>query len=142
MQTSCYFDHQKNIGIIGRGATIESCFTDGARVMFSLMTDISTVHLIQIISFDFEEKDISKAFIRWLNILLSKAKEHQLIYGDFRLKRDGNHWKATVSGERWREGASLGPKVKEATNTLLSVKKIEHLWEARCVIDCLPNGCK
>lgn len=138
MDTDRYFDHQTDIGIIGRGVTVETCFTDAARVMFSLMTDLSEVHLTQIISFEFEEEDLSRALVTWLNLLLSKAKEHQLVCGDFRLKRDGNHWKATVSGERWRAGMSPGTEVKEATTTMLSIKKMAHAWEVRCVIDCQP----
>lgn len=133
--TQNYFDHDADIGIIGRGDTIESCFAQTASTMFSLMVDVSSVHLIQIITFDFEEEDIELALVTWLNLLLAKAREHQLIFGDFRLKREGKIWKAIVSGEPWRDNMERGIEVKGATLTMLSVKKINHLWEARCVVD-------
>jgi SHS2 domain-containing protein len=130
-----YFDHDADIGIIGRGETIENCFADTARVMFSIMTDVSKIHQIQIITFEFEEEDIELALVTWLNLLLSEAKEHEIIFGDFRLKREGNLWKGTVAGEPWHQNMERGIEVKGATLTMLSVKKINHLWEARCIVD-------
>lgn len=130
-----YFDHDADIGIIGRGESIEKCFADAARVMFSLMVDVPNVRPTQIITFEFEEEDVELALVTWLNLLLAKAQEHHLMLGDFRLKREGKHWEATVSGERWRKNIERGIEVKGATLTMLSVKKIDHLWEARCVVD-------
>lgn len=130
-----YFDHDADIGIIGRGETIENCFANSARVMFSLMVDVANVHLMQIITFEFEEEDVEFALVTWLNLVLTKAQEHHLMFGDFRLMRNGKTWKATVSGEPWRKNIERGIEVKGATLTMLSVKKIDHLWEARCVVD-------
>lgn len=130
-----YFDHDTDIGIIGRGETIENCFANTAHLMFAMMSDIDKIHLTQIITFEFEEEDLEKALVTWLNLLLAKAREHHLMCSDFRLKRDGKLWKATVSGEKWREEMERGVEVKGATLAMLSVKKIDHSWEARCVVD-------
>lgn len=134
-ETENYFDHDADIGIIGRGLTIEDCFTNTARVMFSLMADLENVHQIQIISFEFVETDIEIALVTWLNLLLAKSQEHHLIFGDFRLTHDGETWKGIVSGEPWRENHERGIEVKGATLTMLSVKKINNSWEARCIVD-------
>lgn len=130
-----YFDHDADIGIIGHGETIEVCFANTARSMFALMTDLSKIHPIEIISFDFEEEDLEFALMTWLNLLIAKAEEHHLVFCDFRLKREDNKWFATVAGEKWHEHIERGIEVKGATLTMLSVKKINHLWEARCVVD-------
>lgn len=131
-----HFDGEAEVvGIIGRGESLETCFADAARIMFALMTDISNIHFIQIITFEFEEPNTEQALVTWLNLLLEKAQEHQLIFGDFRLKRDGHIWKATVSGEPKRDGMLVGVEVKNATTTKLSVKKVEHQWEAKCVVN-------
>lgn len=130
-----YFDHDADIGIIGRGESIEKCFADAARVMFLLMVDVPNVRPTQIITFEFEEEDLELALVIWLNLLLAKAQEHHLMFGDFRLKREGKHWQATVAGERWRKNIERGIEVKGATLTMLVVKKVDHLWEARCVVD-------
>lgn len=134
-KTKNYFDHDADIGIMGYGESIESCFSNTANMMFALMTDISQIHQIQIVTFEFDEEDIEIALVTWLNLLLAKALEHRLILGDFRLKREGKKWKATVAGEKWREGMERSTEVKRVTRTLLSVKKIDHVWEARCVVE-------
>jgi SHS2 domain-containing protein len=134
-----YFNHDTEVGIIGRGVTIEQCFEDVARVMFSLRTDLSNIHVIEIITFDFEEENAEKALITWLSLLLSKAAEHRLLFGDFRLKREGNQWKATAAGEPWREGMSHGTDLKIQADAALSVKKIDHLWQAECILDIIPS---
>jgi SHS2 domain-containing protein len=130
-----YFAHDADIGIIGRGESIEICFANAARAMFALMADLSHIHTTQIITFEFEEADLEFALVTWLNLLLSKAHEHHLMLSDFRLKREGDLWKATVAGERWRESIERGVEVKGATLTMLSINKVDHRWEARCVVD-------
>lgn len=135
MHLENYFEHNADIGIIGRGETIESCFADAARVMFSIISDISKVHLTQIITLNFEEEDLELALVTWLNLLIAKSQEHHLIFGDFRLKRDGKFWKATVSGEKWRQDLERRVEIKGVTLTALCVKKVDHMWEARCVVD-------
>ncbi|WP_232051819.1 archease [Aquicella siphonis] len=133
--TENYFDHDADIGIIGRGDTVENCFANTARVMFSLMADIESVHPLQIITFEFEEADLELALVTWLNLLIAKSQEHSLVFGDFRLRHEGVLWKATVAGEHWRDSMERGIEVKGATLTMLSVKKVDHTWEARCIVD-------
>ena len=129
-----YFNHDANVGIIGRGETIEICFADAAKLMFALMTDVSKIHFIQIITFEFEEDNTEDALITWLNLLLDKAKSHHLIFGDFRLKREGNIWKATVSGQKNDTVNDRVMDVKGAIPDELSVMKINYGWEVRCVV--------
>lgn len=129
------FKQGKDIIITGHGETIEICFANVAQTLFSLMYDIKRVHFIQIITFEFEEDSIERALLIWLNLLLAKSREHQLIFGDFRLKRDNKRWKATVSGEKGRTEIEENNAVTEAKAKELSIKKIEHSWEVRCVLD-------
>lgn len=130
-----YFAHDADIGIIGRGKTIEDCFSDGARVMFAYMTDLSKVRLKKSISIDFEESDIELAFVTWLNSLLAQSNANNCIFSHFQIARQGNQWQGTASGETWRDDMERGTDVKGATLTMLSVKKINGEWEARCIID-------
>lgn len=129
------FVRDAEIGLIGRGETIEACFCNMARSMFSIMADTDKVHQIQVITFEFEEANTEMALATWLNLLLVKAREHHLILGDFRLKHEENTWKATVAGEPWREHDERGLEVKEVKLSLLSIYKTDHTWEARCVVD-------
>ena len=130
-----YFDHDADIGIIGRGNSLEESFTDAARAMFSLMTDLSHVHSNIAITFEFEETDMELALVTWLNSLLAKAQADNLIFSNFQIKRIDNFWHGAAQGEAWRDDIERGIDVKGATLTMLSVKQINHKWEAKCVVD-------
>ncbi|OGT56775.1 MAG: archease [Gammaproteobacteria bacterium RIFCSPHIGHO2_12_FULL_43_28] len=130
-----YFEHDADIGIIGRGENLEVCFADAAKAVFSLMVNLSSVRPREIVTFEFEEADVELALVIWLNLLIAKAAEHHMVFCDFRLHRKGALWKAIVSGEKWQANMDRGIEVKGATLTMLSVKNDHHRWEARCVVD-------
>src|SRR3990167_4664108 len=127
-----YFDHEADIGIIGRGKTINDCFVDAAHVMFSMMTDLSKIQPKKTLAFTFEESDIELAFVTWLNLLLAHANAKNLIFSQFNISQQGDQWQGEASGEPWRDDMERGTDVKGATLTMLSVKKINDEWEARC----------
>lgn len=130
-----YFDHDADIGIIGRGETVEHAFESAARAMFAIMTELAPVGAAVKVSVDFEEADLELALVTWLNLLLAHARERHAVFGHFRLSRSGNAWHGEVSGEEWNEEMERGVEVKGATLTMLSVKQQGGQWEARCVVD-------
>lgn len=130
-----YFEHGADIGIVGRSISIEQAFVAAAQAMFALMTDVGALTLHDGVQFEFEEGDEELALVVWLNLLLAHAHEKGLALGAFELKRDGARWIARAWGERWREGLERGTGVKGATLTMLSVKRRDSIWEARCVVD-------
>ncbi|HXV12496.1 MAG TPA: archease [Burkholderiales bacterium] len=130
-----YFDHDADIGIIGRGATVEEAFEAAARATFALMTDIGSLRGERSVSLEFEEADVELALVRWLNLLLGLSHEEGLIFGRFWIERDGVCWRGGASGEPWRPELERGVEVKGATLTMLQVRQTEAGWEARCVVD-------
>ena len=135
LRSESLFPHDTHIGIIGRGITVENCFTDVALILFSIMTDVGNSHQTQVITFEFECAELEPALVIWLNLLLLKSKQHQLFFSMFRLKREGIVWKATVAGEPYRKELERGQAVKSVLQKELSVKKVDYQWEARCVVD-------
>jgi len=133
--TDAYFEHGADVGIVGRGATIEQAFEDAARATFAIMTDLDAVHPIETVNLELEEADNELALVRWLNLLLGLARERGLALGQFHLERDGMRWRGTASGEPWRAALERGVEVKGATLTMLEVKKTAGGWEARCIVD-------
>lgn len=134
-QSPPYFEHDADIGIIGRGATLEQAFEAAAQAVFGIMTSLEKVQSETTVAIEFEEEDRELALITWLNLLLGKARELGMVFGGFHLRRQGNQWQAEVSGEKWREGLERGVEVKGATLTMLSVKQGETMWEVRCIVD-------
>ena len=130
-----YFDHGADIGIIGRGDSIEAAFIDAAKAMFAIMGDLNEIQPIETIDLEFEEEDIELALVTYLNQLLAKAQSEHLLLSKFELQRENNHWQGRAWGEKWRDDMTRGTEVKGATLTMLKVTKINQTWEARCVVD-------
>jgi SHS2 domain-containing protein len=130
-----YFDHDADIGLIGRGATLEAAYESAAAAMFALMTELSAVRCVKRVPVELEEADVELALVRWLNLLLAMAREENLVFARFALERDGVVWRGWAEGEPWREDLERGTEVKGATLTMLSVKETAAGWESRCVVD-------
>ncbi|HEX7404235.1 MAG TPA: archease [Usitatibacter sp.] len=130
-----YFEHGADVGVIGRGASLEEAFADAARAVFALATDPGAVAARERLEIEFDEGDVELALVRWLNLLLAAAGTRGLALRSFSLRRDGGRWRGEAWGEPWREGLERGTEVKGATLTMLSVKREGDAWEARCVVD-------
>jgi len=130
-----YFEHDADIGIIGRGDTLERCFESAAAATFAIMADSDTIEPEQEVRVEFQEQDPEFALVTWINSLLAAAREHGLALGRFRLQRRGDHWSGAAWGMPWKRGQDRGTEVKGATLTMLSVARREGVWEARCIVD-------
>lgn len=132
---SSYFEHDADMGIVGRGMTVEQSFEAAAQAVFAIITNLETVQPSTVIMVEFEEADLELALVIWLNLILAKARELGMVFSRFDIQHLGNQWLAKVSGEKWHDGLERGVEVKGATLTMLSVKQIGPIWEARCVVD-------
>jgi SHS2 domain-containing protein len=130
-----YFEHDADIGVVGRGATLEESFEAAARATFAVMVDLAAVRPERSVTLDFEEADIELALVRWLNLLLALSHERGLVFSRFWIERDGVNWRGGASGEPWRRDLERGVEVKGATLTMLEVKQGRDGWLARCVVD-------
>lgn len=133
--TSPYFQHDADIGIIGRGTTLEQAFEAAAQAVFAIVTDLAQVQPSNTLTLEFEETDPELALVTWLNLLLGKAREQGMIFSRFHVQHQGSQWRAEAVGEKWRAGLERGVEVKGATLTMLSVKQSGTMWEARCIVD-------
>ena len=130
-----YFRHDADIGVVGRGATLEESFEAAARAVFEIMTPLEAVRPERTVPVEFEEADVELALVRWINLLLTLARVHGVVFCRFWLEKDGVHWRGGASGEPWRAGLERGVEVKGATLTMLRVQPVPDGWEAACVVD-------
>jgi SHS2 domain-containing protein len=134
-----YFDHDADIGIVGRGRTVETAFQAAAEAMFAVMIDPAQVRAAVEVRVAFEESDLDLALVPWLNRLLAEARGAGLVLGRFSLRREGDRWCGEAWGEPWgepwREELGRGVEVKGATLTMLRVAPTNDGWEAACVVD-------
>lgn len=130
-----YFEHDADIGIIGRGETLERALESAAEATFAVMADPTVIEPREHLEIAFDESDPEYALVAWLNGLLAAARERGLALCRFRLARAGERWRGEAWGAPWQSGADRGTEVKGATLTMLSVKRLDGGWEARCVVD-------
>ena len=130
-----YFEHDADIGVIGRGASVTQALESAAAATFAIMADPALLRETLEIEVSFDEDDIEFALVRWLNALIAAAREKSAVFRRFALARQGTQWRGRGWGERWREEIERGVEVKGATLTMLSVKPTDAGWEARCVVD-------
>jgi SHS2 domain-containing protein len=135
MTSEAYFEHDADVGVIGRGATLQEAFAAAARATFAIMTDVDAVRPAEAVELEFEEDDVELALVRWLNLLLAAARARGMVFGRFSIERDGARWRGRAQGEPWRPGLERGVEVKGATLTMLQVRQAAGGWEARCVVD-------
>jgi SHS2 domain-containing protein len=130
-----YFEHDADMGIVGRGESIEEAFEHAANAAFAMMADPAQIRPQTSVAIEFEEADAELALVTWLNLLFGHARSRALIFGRFHLHRDGARWNGSAEGEPWRAGLERGVEVKGATLTGLAVTQQDGIWEARCVVD-------
>lgn len=130
-----YFEHVADVGVIGRGPSVERAFEAAAQAMFAIMAPTQQVACTHRIAVDFEEGDVELALVTWLNALLAQARADGLALGRFRLTRDGDRWQGEAEGAPWDGAIERGTEVKGATLTMLSVRRTAEGWTARCVVD-------
>jgi len=133
--SSSYFEHDADMGIIGRGLTLEQSFEAAAHAVFAIITNIESVKPDIAVAIEFEESDPELALVVWLNQILGKSRELGMVFSHFYIEHHDHHWRGKALGEKWREELERGVEVKGATLTMLSVKQLGPIWESRCVVD-------
>jgi SHS2 domain-containing protein len=132
------FEHGADVGIRGWGASLEEAFVQGARAMFSLMTeDLQSVNLDTGVEIQAAGYDLESLFVAWLNALLTESDLHGLLLAGFevRLGQDytltGTAQGESFSGQKGKQGV----EVKGATFCLAEVSPQDGGWMAQCVVD-------
>ena len=135
MREHAYFDHEADVGVLGRGTTLEEAFEAAAEATFAVMGDVRAARPLEELDLSFEEPDQELALVRWLNGLLAEARARTLMLCEFHLRREGSRWSGRARGEPWSDRLERGVEVKGATLTALSVRSLDDGWEAGCVVD-------
>ncbi len=130
-----YFDHDADIGVVGRGRTIEEAFANAARAVFNIPYDLRSVTPERELTVEFDEADPEFALVEWLNALLAASRIEGIVPAEFELRREGSRWVGRARGMPLRPDIERGTEVKGATLTALSVTQRDGVWEARCVVD-------
>lgn len=130
------FEHQADIGVRGRGASLEEAFANAATAMYSVMVNVDRVEPRESREVRTEAGDREQLLVEWLNALLALSDIERMVFSRFEVR----HTEAGVTGTAWGERldpARHEPKVevKGATYHLLRVTCDDGRCVAQCVVD-------
>ena len=136
-----YKTHEADIGILVKAPTLEEAFCDGARAMFGVMVEISSLRPERRVPVRASGNDIPSLFVNFLNELLSQKDIEDFFFGDFEVKRLWDE-----QGVFWIEAEAIGepldPKRHELRTEVKAATfhgiRYEHTTEGyilQCVLD-------
>jgi tRNA nucleotidyltransferase (CCA-adding enzyme) len=131
-----HFPHQADVGVRGRGPTLEAAFEGAARALTAAVADLDAVAPHDRIEVHCEAPDPELLLVEWLNALVFEMATRRMLFSRFTVRVDGPR----LTGEAWGEPVDparhgLGTEVKGATYTALAVTRDDGTWTAQCVVD-------
>jgi SHS2 domain-containing protein len=142
------FEHKADIGVRGKGRTLEEAFIGGALSMMGVMFELKGVKAEKAVEISCDANDIEALFVEWLNAILSKRDLETMVFCRFEAQignmdgveaaNCGNILSGKAWGERYdqkRHEAKI--EVKAATYSQLKVFQEDGtgLYVAQCIVD-------
>jgi SHS2 domain-containing protein len=78
-----YLDNPSGKMIYAEGENYQDVFTEGARALFDLMTDIHSIRGHEKVEITVQSEDMPSLFKEWLKELLSRKEINQMMFDDF-----------------------------------------------------------
>ena len=131
------FPHGADIGVRGRGATLEEAFGNAGLALTAVVTDPAGVAPRERVAIRCEAPDDEMLLADWLNALVYEMSTRRMIFGKFDVRIDDGR----LEGKAWGEPVDVGRhqpavEVKGATYTGLRVRReTDGAWVAECVVD-------
>lgn len=130
-----YFEHLADVGIVGRGRSLEEAFAEAARAMFNLMVEIEAVEPVKAIEVECEAENEEELFVEWLNALLAEASIHNMVFSQFDVRIEKGKLTGLARGEELDpEKHEVRTEVKAATYSQLKIVR-DSEFVAQCVVD-------
>ncbi|HED04443.1 MAG TPA: archease [Candidatus Fraserbacteria bacterium] len=136
-----YLEHPSEAWPVGRGATLEEAFCEGAKALFNLMTDLERVQPEVSIQVRCRSDSLETLFADWLGALLVYKDAESLVFSRFKIKQIKRQVDGFVlEGQAW--GERFDPvrhesrtDVKAATYSGLAVKQTPRGYRVQCIVD-------
>ena len=131
-----HFEHEADIGVRGRGATLAEAFAQAALALTAIVTDPALVEPRIPVAIRCEAPDPEFLLVDWLNALIYEMATRHMLFSHYDVRIEGDRLEATAWGEpvdRSRHQPAVEPK--GATFTALQVARQGEEWIAQCVVD-------
>jgi SHS2 domain-containing protein len=136
-----HFEHKADMGVLGRGRSLEESFEECAKAMYEIMIDLSKVEHKKEVLIEARAEERETLLIEWLNRLLSEGDIKDLFFSEFRIdviKEEKNEF--VLKGRAWGEKRDevkhdAKTEVKAATYSGMDVAEKDGEWVAQCIVD-------
>ncbi len=131
-----HFEHEADIGVRGRGATLAEAFAQAGLALTAIVTDPALVAPRIPVTIRCQAPDPEFLFVDWLNALIYEMATRRMLFSRYEVRIEGDRLEATAWGEpvdRSRHQPADEPK--GATFTALEVARQGAEWIAQCVVD-------
>ena len=132
-----YVDHTGDAGILVRALDLRQLFERAAWGMFSIVTDMAAIRLVQEARIQVEANDLPALMLAWLSELnYQHVTEHQL-FGKFEVRKMSDRMiVAEVSGEAIDANRhTIFTEIKAVTFHGLRLEESDNGWEAQIIFD-------
>jgi SHS2 domain-containing protein len=130
------FEHDADIGVRGRGATLAGAFANAGRALTAVVTDPAQVREAVSVEIDCQAEDRESLLFDWLNALVFEMATRWALFARYDVTIEGDRLRARAFGEPVEvERHQPAVEVKGATWTGLRVGREGDLWLAECVVD-------
>jgi SHS2 domain-containing protein len=130
------FEHDADVGVRGRGATLAEAFANAGRALTSVIADPAAVGETVAVEITCEAGDDETLFYDFMNALVFEIATRWVLFSRFEVAIEPGRLAARAFGEpvdvaRHRPAV----EVKGATWTELRVAREGEAWVAQCVVD-------
>ena len=133
-----HFHHEADIGVRGRGPTVEASFEQAALGLTAVVADPEKVEAREAVDLACEAPARDLLLVDWLNAIVYEMGTRGMLFGRFEVHLDGARLSARAWGERV-DSARHEPavEIKGATYTELRVGEDPDAggFVAQCVVD-------
>lgn len=131
-----HFPHDADIGVCGRGVSIEEAFEQAALALTAIVTD-APVRAEQRIEVECVRPDLELLFVDWLDAIIYEMSVRKMLFGRFSVRLGG----LSLHGTLWGEAVDIArhaPVCEPKGATLTELKVAlgpDGVWSARCIVD-------
>jgi tRNA nucleotidyltransferase (CCA-adding enzyme) len=132
-----HFEHGADIGVEGRGNSLNDAFAQAALALTAVITDLDNVTAATLVEVDCEAPDYELLFVDWLNALIYEMANRHMLFRRFEvdirdLRLHARVWGETIDVIKHQPTV----EIKGATYTALGVRQDgDGIWHAQTVVD-------
>ena len=132
-----YIDHTGDAGILLRAENLRQLFERAAWGMFSLLTNVAEIRLVEETRIQVEANDLPALMLAWLSELNYRHVTEHRLFGKFEVSVISDQMVfAEVSGETINpDRHTIFTEIKAVTFHGLRLEKSDNGWEAQIIFD-------